>query len=43
MDLKQIHHLMPEVDLSYLQAEKESDESGDEDAEAEEEHPQPSS
>ena len=40
---KQVHHLMPKVDLSYLQLDKESDESGDEDVEAEEDHPHPSS
>ena len=37
---KQVHHLMPKMNLSYLQPDKESDELDDEDAEAEEDHPQ---
>nr|XP_029122966.1 uncharacterized protein LOC114914572 [Elaeis guineensis] len=37
---KQVHHLMPKLDLSSIQPDKEPDKSDDEDAEAEEDHPQ---
>ena len=40
---KQVCRLVSKVDLSSLQPDKESDESGDEEAEAEEDHLQPTS